>query len=122
MPFKQRQTFRNYRRIRSGEEFRLALAANFYRNKWFVIYARENRAGSSRLGMIVSKKVVHHSVNRNFAKRLIRETFRQDFPTDCALDIVVRLRRPLSQEISHEGRRTLAQLLGDIQRDASAFN
>lgn len=112
----------NFRRLKSGEEFRLAFAAHFYSNKWFAVYARENKVGASRLGIIVSKKVVPHAVNRNYAKRLIREKFRQDFPVWHAVDIVVRLRRSLSQRASDEGSGALAQLLGDIQRDASVFD
>ena len=62
------------------------------------------------------------STNRNYVKRLIREIFRQNFPVDRALDIVVRLRRPLGRESSQEGRETLVQLLGDVQRDASVID
>ena len=61
-----------------------------------------------------------HSTNRNYAKRLIRETFRRNFPADRSLDIVIRLRRSLSREFSREGREMLVQLLGDVQRNASA--
>jgi ribonuclease P protein component len=60
-----------------------------------------------------------HSTNRNYVKRLVRETFRQNFSAGLALDIVVRLRRPLGREYSQEGRGMLVQLLGDVQRDAS---
>jgi len=122
LPFNKRETLPNFRRLKSGEEFRLAFAAHFYSNKWFAVYARENKVGASRLGIIVSKKVVPHAVNRNYAKRLIREKFRQDFPVWHAVDIVVRLRRSLSQRASDEGSGALAQLLGDIQRDASVFD
>ena len=122
MPFNQRQTFPNFRRLRSGEEFRHALAAYFCSNKWFVIYVNANKAGSSRLGIITSKRLMPRSTNRNYVKRLIREIFRQNFPVDRALDIVVRLRRPLGRESSQEGRETLVQLLGDVQRDASVID
>ena len=111
-----RQTIPKFRRIKTGEEFRIVLAAYFCSNKWFVGYAHENRIGVSRLGMVVSKRVVPHSVNRNYAKRLIREGFRQEFSARCALDVVIRLRRPLDRERSGEGRKALAQLLGNIQK------
>ena len=123
MPFnEERQTFPSFRRLRSGEEFRRALDACFFKKKWFVIYFTENTAGISRLGIIVSKKLMPHSTNRNYVKRLIREIFRQNFPVDHALDVVIRVRRPLGRESSNEGRGVLVQLLGDVQRDASVPN
>jgi ribonuclease P protein component len=122
LPFNKRQTLPNFRRLKSGEEFRLALAAHFYSNKWFAIYARRNKIGTSRLGIIVSKKAAPHAVNRNYAKRLIREKFRRDFPIWYAVDIVVRLRRSMDQGTSGGVPEALVQLLGDIQRDASVFN
>ncbi|MBI1174144.1 MAG: ribonuclease P protein component [Sideroxydans sp.] len=111
----KKQTLPNYRRIKSSEEFKLALNAQFCNNKWFTIHARENKAGVSRLGIIVGKRVSPLSVSRNFVKRLIREEFRRDFPVRCALDIIVRLRRPLSRETAHDGQKALAQLLSDIK-------
>jgi ribonuclease P protein component len=116
------QTFPDFRRLRSSEEFRRALNAYFCSKKWFVIYVTENKAGISRLGIIISKRLMHHSTNRNYVKRLVRETFRQNFPVDLALDVVVRIRRPLGRESSHEGRGMLVQLLGDVQSDASVLN
>jgi len=62
------------------------------------------------------------STSRNYVKRLVREMFRQNFSADRALDIVVRLRRPLDRESSQEGRKTLVQLLGDVQRNASVID
>ena len=110
------QTIPKFRRIKSGEEFTLVLAAYFGSNKWFVAYVHENGIGVSRLGIIVSKRVVPGSVGRNYAKRLIREGFRREFPAGCALDIVIRLRSPLDRENSGEGRKALTQLLGNIHK------
>jgi ribonuclease P protein component len=121
LAFNKKQSIPNFRRIKSGEEFRLALAANLCSSKWFVIYARGNKVGVSRLGIIASKKVAPYAVNRNYAKRLIRESFRRNFPVRCALDIVVRLRCPLSQDTSHEGWMALTQLLSDIRKRCVSF-
>jgi ribonuclease P protein component len=110
------QTIPKFRRIKSGEEFRRVLATYFGSNKWFVGYVHENGMGVSRLGIIVSKRVAPDSVDRNYAKRLIREGFRREFPAKCALDIVIRLRCPLNRETSGEGRKALTQLLGNIQK------
>ena len=122
MLFNKKQTIPKFRRIRSGGEYRLILGEYCCSNKWFVGYARENNIGVSRLGLIVSKKVAPTAVKRNFAKRLIREVFRQEFPARCAQDIVIRLRCPLSQETSGIGRGALIQLLGRIQKNASVLD
>lgn len=89
--------------------------ANGLNNKWFVIYLRKNEGNVARLGIITSKKIMTKAVTRNFAKRLIREVFRHSFLVCCALDVVVRVRRPLSQEASKEGRLALTQLLQTVQ-------
>ena len=49
-----------------------------------------------RLGLIVAGKVEHLAVNRNRAKRLLREQFRTQQQHLAGLDLVARLRRPLS--------------------------
>lgn len=117
----QKQTLPKYRRIKSGEDFGLALKAGRYGNKWFVAYARENKAGVSRLGMVVSKKIVPNAADRNYVKRQIREKFRQEFPVKFAFDIVIRLRNPFRHDAFEEKRRALVQLLNDIQTKCVNF-
>lgn len=52
--------------------------------------ARPNGRAKARLGLIVGKRVLKRAVDRNRAKRVIRESFRQrvDMPP---VDVVVRL-------------------------------
>lgn len=80
-----------------------------------MVYIRKNESGFSRLGLVISKKTMAKAVVRNFAKRLVREEFRQNFPAEHALDIVVRARRQINPENSAEGRQALAQLLQAMQ-------
>lgn len=61
--------------------------------------------------MVVSKRTIAKSVYRNFTKRLIRETFRQNSSALPALDFVVRIRRKLTKETAIEARSALLQLL-----------
>jgi len=109
------QTLPQSRRIRQRTEFELAFSANRFSNKWFMVYVRNNASGFARLGLVASKKTMPNAVDRNFAKRLIREVFRLNFPAERAVDIVVRARRQINPENSVEGRQALAQLLQAIQ-------
>lgn len=80
-----------------------------------MVYVRKNESGFARLGLVVSKKTIPKAVARNYAKRLIREAFRRDFPSEHALDVVVRARRQINPENLAEGRQALAQLLQAMQ-------
>lgn len=91
------------------------LAATSTANKWFVVYARRNEGGISRLGVVASKRIMPTAVSRNFTKRLVREVFRLSFSADCAWDVVVRARKQLGSNTSVEGRQALKQLLQAIQ-------
>ena len=58
-----------------------------------VLAARPNDRAGARLGLIVGKRLLRRAVDRNRAKRVIREAFRQheELP---AMDMVVRLVGP----------------------------
>ena len=103
------------RRIRKRAEFDQLLKAASIANKWFVIHAKENKTGVSRLGVVASKRIMPAAVSRNFAKRLMREVFRQNFSADCALDMVIRAKNKLDPENSMDSRMGLIQLLQKVQ-------
>jgi len=74
----------------------------------FILQRREPGA-PLRLGITASRKI-GGAVQRNRARRLIREAFRAVFAElPAALDVVVIVRRPL-------GQRKLADVLGEWQR------
>lgn len=54
------------------------------------------------------------AVSRNLAKRLIRETFRREFPAERAVDMVVSPRRAVRPETLPASRQALKQLLQTI--------
>lgn len=73
-----------------------------------------NDRGHARLGLIVARRVEKLAVKRNRVKRLLREQFRlhrQDLP---ALDMVVRLRCPVTPDdlpvMVAEAKMLMAQL------------
>jgi ribonuclease P protein component len=92
-------------------EFKLAFCARKLTNAWFTVYARENEQGYSRLGIAASKRVMPTAVSRNLAKRLIRETFRQGFPAEKAVDVVVVPRQAIETNALPTSRLALEQLL-----------
>ena len=106
-----RLVFPSSYRIRQSKDFELAFRQKSLINKWFSIHLLTNNHGLPRLGMVVSKRIMAKSVSRNYAKRLIRETFRINFVNLPALDFVVRLRRNLTKDSSTEARLALLQLM-----------
>jgi len=69
--------------------------------------ASANTIPTARIGLIVSKRALRHAVDRNRAKRVIRETFRlsrQDLPK---MDIVVQVTGPASKQAVRQALMTL---------------
>lgn len=106
------QTFLFSQRLHRRDEFERTLKNKALIDRWLALHSEKNSVGSERLGIVVSKRVVAKAVARNRIKRVIREVFRQTPPVDLsALDLVVRIRRSLSNEETVEFRRALSCLL-----------
>ena len=75
--------------LKTNSDFRRAYArGKSYTNPALVMYVRKNRAGSCRIGITASKKI-GNAVQRNRARRVIREAFRQiKLPLKSGFDIV----------------------------------
>ena len=58
----------------------------------FLFLSTDNFMGKNRLGIIVGKKNVSLSVERNRLRRLIREGFRTILPSRLGIDLVVLVR------------------------------
>ena len=104
-------TFPIRRRIRQRRDFEQALNSKYLINKWFVVHLVCTTNGCARLGMVVSKRVMPKAISRNYAKRLIRECFRQYSTIIPALDFVIKIRRNLTHQTSTEARSALIALL-----------
>ena len=50
--------------------------AKAFRDPLFTLLARENDGGTARLGLIIAKKKIRRSVDRNQVKRIVRTSFR----------------------------------------------
>lgn len=108
--------FGRQRRLLAREQFDVVLRRPHVRmaSGPFRLVARRNRAGFARLGLVVAKRVIRHSADRNRVKRCIRETFRTAMNDLPAVDVVIRLATPMAdirQNPPHEPLNSLWQRL-----------
>ena len=69
--------------------------------------AAANGEAFARLGIVVGKRVAPRAVDRNYLKRLVRETFRLTQREWAGFDLLVRPRRILARD---EGRVAVDEL------------
>ena len=80
--------------VRKRAEFELIYKTGFKRSgRLMTMFTREREAGPARLGIAATRKM-GAAVERNRAKRLVRELFRHNKPA-AALDVVVVPRREM---------------------------
>ena len=102
-------------RLRSRPQFTEALAegpAGLRRH--FTVYARPNGLTHARIGIIASKRVAPRAVDRNRAKRLVREMFRVMRHRLSGTDVVVQLRRWSPRGSVAAARADIARLLDEL--------
>ena len=90
-------------RARFGRDCRLTREDDFReafdqsegrRARTFVLWVRRARDAARRLGVVASKRTFRHAVDRNRAKRLLRESFRLHRPLLAeGVDLVLLARR-----------------------------
>ena len=80
----------------------------------FVLRAGPNKLSHARLGIIAGKKVASRSVDRNRAKRLIREAFRAAFAILGSYDVTIQIRSDLRSELNESVRAELTKLLESL--------
>jgi ribonuclease P protein component len=80
--------------------------------KWttsgFVVLYRKNDLAFARLGLALSKKMIHKAHDRNRVKRLIREGFRR--ATLPAFDLIFLARTGVAKQTNHELSMQLSKL------------
>jgi len=82
----------------------------------FVLRASPNRQPRARLGIIAGKKTARRAVDRNRAKRLIREAFSAASARLGSYDVTFQLRSDLRAELNAAVREELAGLLESLAR------
>lgn len=94
-PTRARLLFRRAQRLSLPAEFAHALRARpIAVSPHFQVF-RPQVSGRARLGVVVGKRFVRRSVDRNAVKRLIRELFRTRRFELTKNDVVVRVRNPI---------------------------
>ncbi|MDT3737335.1 MAG: ribonuclease P protein component [Denitratisoma sp.] len=84
--------FRGEHRLRKTDEFSSVFAfRKTLRGKHFDLLHRPNSAATARIGLVIAKKFVRSSVNRNLIRRIVRESFRLSRSKLPQSDIVVRV-------------------------------
>ena len=102
-------------RLRQPGEFRAVFESRrSFAGRYFQVFARRNGLGMARLGLVVSRKVAPRAVDRNYAKRIAREVFRQRRASLGAEDIVVRLKRAIPRAEGIAAQQELAALMERI--------
>lgn len=106
------QKFSHSKRIHRSDEFERILKSKAITNRWVALHSSKNEVGLDRLGVIVGKRVASKAVTRNRIKRVIRETFRLSLAeSGNAIDIIIRVKRPLISSENQEFRLALSRLL-----------
>jgi len=84
------------------------------RRRYFTLFVRPNGLSLARIGIITSKRVAPRAVDRNRAKRLVREVFRKLRQRLEGVDIVVELRRCPSREFDEDAGAEVTRLLEEF--------
>ena len=69
-------------------------------DKYFKLFFVANHTKNARLGIVVAKRYIAKSVDRNQVKREIRELFRTHEIKRCGIDLVVMARNAERTDIS----------------------
>lgn len=104
--------FRDAYRLRKTDEYSSVFAfKRAIKGRYLIVHFRPNGGATARLGVVVAKKLARRAVERNRIKRVVREGFRLQRGTLPALDMIVRLHRPLTDATRTSVQEDLSGLL-----------
>jgi len=103
------------RKLTHANEFRAVLAAECrLSGKRFSLRAGLNALPGARLGLIASRKAARRAVDRNRAKRLVREAFRAMHVKLPTVDVVLQLKNDLRASGNADIRKEVVRLLREM--------
>ncbi|OGA23125.1 MAG: ribonuclease P protein component [Betaproteobacteria bacterium RIFCSPLOWO2_02_FULL_67_26] len=79
------------------------------------MFATPNGLTQARIGIIASRRVARRAVDRNRAKRLVREAFRKVRNRLMGVDVVVEVRRCPARETAAAAGAEIAKLLEELR-------
>lgn len=110
MPVECLHRFPKRRRL-SDQDFAVVVhTGKLVRSRGVVVLLSKSNSAESRLGMIVPKRIIQRSVDRNRSKRILREWFRHNDQKLHGRDCVVRL------TVCPKGRVAEHALIAEIDR------
>jgi ribonuclease P protein component len=106
--------------LRKAADFEAVLRSGWrFSSGHFVLRASANDLHYPRLGIIAGRKSARRAVDRNRAKRLVREVFRATRGRLGGHDIAIQLRSDLRSELNDALRLELTHLLDQFVRRVS---
>lgn len=108
-------------RLLCNKGYKHVLCAQKVADNQLRIFFSKNTLGSSRLGIIASKKNFSRAVDRNKIKRVIREAFRQHTIKTSGLDLVVLVKSAYSKN-NKVNNSKLDILFSQIENNAQTSN
>ena len=108
-------------RLKKPAQFQLVFKQNDYRagGRCFLVLARENGLPLSRIGFAISKRWLPRAVDRNLARRIVREAFRHHEISVGGVDLVILgregIRRMERGELRSETENLFARIVGKQQ-------
>jgi ribonuclease P protein component len=113
--------------LRDSRDFqRVYKTGRRYEGSFLTAFVKPNDCGFHRLGITASKKALGNAVERNRAKRLLRETFRSSKifleGLQNKYDWVLNGRRALLSSSISEPREELEKVIGAVAADERGFS
>jgi len=111
-----RATLPRSARLLRREQYRAALSSGAAgERRHFTLFATPNGLTQARIGIIASRRVARRAVDRNRAKRLVREAFRKVRNRLMGVDVVVEVRRCPARETAAAAGAEIAKLLEELR-------
>ena len=110
-----RATLPRSARLLRREQYRAALAAGAAAvRRHFSLFATGNGLTQARIGIIAGRRVARRAVDRNRAKRLVREAFRKARYRLMGVDVVVEVRRCPARGAAAAAAAEITKLLDEL--------